>query len=161
MPRLLIVSDGLPSTLSDKSGKIDLQECSGGLATALAAHLESRKGEKDFEAVWVGWPGASLHGQRQTEFTAIARQQFSSEPVWMFSGEMDHFHHGFCDRTIWPLFHYLPSYAQYDDSLWEAYKRVNLLFRDVTLSIIRPGDTAWIHDHHLLLLPKLLRERAP
>ena len=79
----------------------------------------------------------------------------------MFSEEMDLFYHGFCNRTIWPLFHYLPSYTHYDESLWESYKRVNLLFRDAVMDILRPGDEIWIQDYQLLLLPKLLREKAP
>jgi trehalose 6-phosphate synthase/phosphatase len=161
MSRLLIVSNRLPFTLSEKSGKVEVQESSGGLVTALGSYLESRKKEKDFEAVWVGWPGAYLSGQRQAEFTAIAKTRFSAQPVWMFSEEMDLYYHGFCNRTIWPLFHYLPSYTHYDENLWEAYKRVNILFRDAILGIIRPGDTVWIQDYQLLLLPKLLRERAP
>jgi trehalose 6-phosphate synthase/phosphatase len=161
MSRLLIVSNRLPFTLSEKSGKIELQESSGGLVTALGSYLESRKGDKDFEAIWVGWPGAYLSGQRQAEFTSIAKNRFSAQPVWMFSEEMDLYYHGFCNRTLWPLFHYQPSYAHYDENLWEAYKRVNLLFRDAILGIIRPGDTVWIQDYQLLLLPSLLRERAP
>jgi trehalose 6-phosphate synthase/phosphatase len=161
MSRLLIVSNRLPFTLSDKSGKTEIQESSGGLVTALGSYLESRKGEKDFETVWVGWPGAYLSGHRQAEFTSMAKKQYSAVPVWMFSEEMDLFYHGFCNRTIWPLFHYLPSYTHYDENLWEAYKRVNILFRDAIMDIIRPGDTVWIQDYQLLLLPKLLRDSTP
>lgn len=161
MSRLLIVSNRLPFTLSDKSGKMEIQESSGGLVTALGAYLESRKKDKDFQTVWIGWPGAYLQGQRQAEFTAKAKREFSAHPVWMFSEEMDLFYHGFCNRTIWPLFHYLPSYTHYDENLWESYKRVNLLFRDAIMDILKPGDEIWIQDYQLLLLPRLLREKAP
>jgi trehalose 6-phosphate synthase/phosphatase len=161
MSRLLVVSNRLPFTLTDKSGKTEIQESSGGLVTALGSFLESRKKEKDFETIWIGWPGAYLHGQRQSEFTAKMMREFSAHAVWMFSEEMDLFYHGFCNRTIWPLFHYLPSYTHYDESLWESYQRVNLLFRDAVLDILRPGDEIWIQDYQLLLLPKLLREKAP
>jgi trehalose 6-phosphate synthase/phosphatase len=161
MSRLLIVSNRLPFTLSDKSGKMEIQESSGGLVTALGSYLESRKQEADFETVWIGWPGAYLHGKRQSEFTAKAKREFSAHAVWMFSEEMDLFYHGFCNRTIWPLFHYLPSYTHYEENLWESYKRVNLLFRDTIMDILKPGDEIWIQDYQLLLLPKLLREKAP
>jgi trehalose 6-phosphate synthase/phosphatase len=161
MSRLLIVSNRLPFTISEKSGKPELLESSGGLVTALGSYLASRKKEKDFECLWVGWPGAYLQGQRQAEFTDIARKQFSALPVWMFSEEMDLHYHGFCNRTIWPLFHYLPSYTQYDEGFWESYKRVNVQFRDSVLDILKPGDTVWVQDYQLLLLPKLLRDGMP
>jgi trehalose 6-phosphate synthase/phosphatase len=161
MGRLLIVSNRLPFTISEKSGKPEIQESSGGLVSALGSYLASRKEDRNFECVWVGWPGAYLQGQRRTEFTALARTQFSAHPVWMFSEESDLFYHGFCNRTIWPLFHYLPSLVHYEENFWDAYKRMNQLFRDSILDILKPGDTVWVQDYQLLLLPKLLREASP
>jgi trehalose 6-phosphate synthase/phosphatase len=161
MPRLLIVSNRLPFTISDKSGKPELVESSGGLVTALGAYLESRRADPAFEYAWVGWPGAYLHGQRQVEVTALAESLHSAHPVWLFSEDMDQFYHGFCNRTLWPLFHYQPSYVQYDETQWEGYKRVNGHFRSALLDILRPDDTVWIHDYQLLLLPGLLRESFP
>jgi trehalose 6-phosphate synthase/phosphatase len=161
MPRLLIVSNRLPFTISDKTGKPEFQESNGGLVTALGAYLEAKAKEPGFEYIWVGWPGAYLHGQRQAELAATARARHSAHPVWLFSEETDQFYHGFCNRTIWPLFHYVPSYAQYDEGQWEAYKRVNAHFRTAIMDIVRPDDTVWIHDYQLLLLPGMLREAMP
>lgn len=161
MPRLLIVSNRLPFTISEKSGKPELVESTGGLVTALGSYLEGRKQEPGFETLWVGWPGAYLQGQRQAEFTTIARQQHAAHPIWLMSEETDQFYHGFCNRTLWPLFHYLPSYTQYDESQWEVYKKVNHHFRTALLDILRPDDTVWIQDYQLLLLPGLLRETFP
>jgi trehalose 6-phosphate synthase/phosphatase len=161
MSRLLIVSNRLPFTLSDKSGKPELVESNGGLVTALGAYLDARKKDPGFEYAWVGWPGAYLHGQRQAEASALAVSRHSSHPVWLFSEDTDKFYHGFCNRTLWPLFHYLPSYTQYDEGQWETYKRVNGHFRNALLDILRPDDTVWIHDYQLLLLPGLLRESNP
>jgi trehalose 6-phosphate synthase/phosphatase len=71
---------------------------------------------------------------------------------------MDNVYLGFCNKTIWPLFHYFPSYAVFDREFWNEYKRVNEIFRDELVEIIRPDDIIWIHDYHLMLLPQLLRE---
>jgi trehalose 6-phosphate synthase/phosphatase len=161
MSRLLIVSNRLPFTVSDKGGKPELQESSGGLVTAMGAYLEARRNDPGFQYLWVGWPGTFFHGQRQAELTNMARTLHSAHPIWLFSEETDQFYHGFCNRTLWPLFHYLPSYTRYDEGQWEAYKRVNRHFRTALLDIIRPGDTVWIHDYQLLLLPGLLRESMP
>ena len=161
MPRLIIVSNRLPFTISEKSGKPEIQESNGGLVTALGAFLAARKEDKSFQCLWVGWPGGYLRGQKQSEFNAMALEQYSAYPVWMLSEESDQFYHGFCNRTLWPLFHYLPSYTQYDEGQWDAYKRVNTHFRNVLMDILRPDDTVWVQDYQLLLLPKLLRESYP
>ncbi|MEO7425175.1 MAG: trehalose-6-phosphate synthase [Fibrobacteria bacterium] len=112
MRRLIIVSNRLPFTISEKSGKPELQESSGGLVTALGAFLAARRKDKSFQCLCVGWPGGYLAGQKQTDFNAMALEQYSAHPVWMLPEESDQFYHGFCNRTLWPLFHYLPSYTQ-------------------------------------------------
>jgi trehalose 6-phosphate synthase/phosphatase len=155
------VSNRLPFTLSENSGKPEFQESNGGLVTALGAYLESRKSDPGFQSIWVGWPGGYLQGQRQADFTAEAKSRYSAHPIWLFSEEMDQFYHGFCNQTLWPLFHYLPSYTHYDEGQWEAYKRINGHFRSALLDILRPDDTVWVHDYQLLLLPGLLREAMP
>jgi trehalose 6-phosphate synthase/phosphatase len=41
---------------------------------------------------------------------------------------------------------------------WQAYRDVNRAFADKILEIARPGDRVWVHDYHLMLLPKLLAD---
>ena len=41
------------------------------------------------------------------------------------------------------------------------YERVNQIFADEILKIYKPGDTIWIHDYQLFMLPGLLREKIP
>ena len=45
-----------------------------------------------------------------------------------------------------------------DKAAWDAYYKVNLLFAKVVTSQLRDGDSIWIHDYHLMLLPQFLRE---
>ncbi|MEO6094359.1 MAG: bifunctional alpha,alpha-trehalose-phosphate synthase (UDP-forming)/trehalose-phosphatase [Fibrobacteria bacterium] len=161
MSRLIIVSNRLPFTIAEKAGKPELQESSGGLVTALGSYLDSRREEPGFECLWVGWPGAFLDGPKRTEFEELARIRFSAHPVWLQSEDTDQFYHGFCNRTLWPLFHYLPSLTHYDEAQWEAYKRVNAQFGAALADLLRPDDTVWVQDYQLFLLPKLLREAMP
>lgn len=72
---------------------------------------------------------------------------------------MEKFYHGFCNRTIWPLFHYFPTYAAFDDEEWRQYRHVNEVFCEAVLNSVQDGDVIWIHDYHLMLLPGLLRKR--
>ena len=55
-------------------------------------------------------------------------------------------------------FHYFPTYARYDEAYWEQYRKVNESFSLTLLDAIRPDDTVWIHDYHLMLLPHLLQK---
>ena len=72
---------------------------------------------------------------------------------------MDLFYHGFCNSTIWPLFHYFTSYCVYDEAHWQSYEEINRAFCETLEGIIKPGDVVWIQDYHLMLLPHLLREK--
>lgn len=47
----------------------------------------------------------------------------------------------------------------FDNETWDAYQRVNKIFADRISEEAVDGDLIWVHDYHLLLLPRLLRER--
>jgi trehalose 6-phosphate synthase/phosphatase len=68
---------------------------------------------------------------------------------------------GFSNGTPWPLLHSFPVYATYSAGDWAAYRQANGLFADRIADLARRGDTVWIHDYHLILLPALVRERLP
>ncbi len=44
------------------------------------------------------------------------------------------------------------------DSWWNAYIQVNQTFCDVVANLVSGGDIVWVHDYHLALLPRMLRE---
>jgi trehalose 6-phosphate synthase/phosphatase len=161
MARLIIVSNRLPLTVSEKSGKLLLQESSGGLVTAIGGYLENRRKEPDFECIWAGWPGGEVGEPLRPSLEASMRRDHAVHPVWVSDADMNPFYNGFCNRTLWPLFHYLPSLTQYDQAYWDAYVRVNRQFRDSILRILEPGDTVWVQDYQLLLLPRMLKEERP
>jgi trehalose 6-phosphate synthase/phosphatase len=74
---------------------------------------------------------------------------------------MDRFYLGFCNKTIWPLFHYFPTLTHYVEENWQEYQNVNRAFGEAVVNALRPDDMLWIHDYHLMLLPKLVREKFP
>jgi trehalose-6-phosphate synthase len=62
--------------------------------------------------------------------------------------------------TIWPLFHYLPGDIDFNSDQWLGYVRANELFADRIAGLVDDGDCVWVHDYHLMLLPKMLREKC-
>jgi trehalose 6-phosphate synthase/phosphatase len=79
--------------------------------------------------------------------------------VFLTGEEIDNFYNGFCNDTLWPLFHYFPSFVSFKAQAWQAYKQVNEIYFKELEKILKPGDMVWIHDYQLMLLPRLLRER--
>jgi len=87
-------------------------------------------------------------------------------PVWLEDKEAHGHYEGYCKQTLWPLFHYLlwqdvaTEYAS-ADKYWADYEATNAAFARRILDVYKPGDLIWVHDYHLLLVPKLLRQLLP
>ncbi|MBI4614127.1 MAG: bifunctional alpha,alpha-trehalose-phosphate synthase (UDP-forming)/trehalose-phosphatase, partial [Planctomycetes bacterium] len=111
--------------------------------------------------IWVGWPGCCPEPGKAAGRVVQALAELRAIPVFVPDPLMDRFYNGFCNGTIWPLFHYFSENARYEGDCWESYVRVNETFRDAVLATARPGDVLWIHDYHLMLLPRMLREALP
>ncbi len=160
--RLLIVSNRLPVALTHRQGEFFLEKSAGGLVSGLSDYLSSlgKSGSDISEYIWLGWPGISVKKRHREIVRDKVSQGFDASPVFLSEKLMDRVYLGFCNKTIWPLFHYFPTYAVFDSDFWDQYKRVNEIFRDELLSIIRPDDLIWIHDYHLMLLPEMLREKV-
>ncbi|HTY88994.1 MAG TPA: bifunctional alpha,alpha-trehalose-phosphate synthase (UDP-forming)/trehalose-phosphatase [Candidatus Acidoferrum sp.] len=161
--RLLIVSNRLPFTVSFNGGAPAFKPSAGGLTTGLWSYLDSQAldGVDRPDFLWLGWPGAGIPPEHEAAVRAYGAGQYKSSPVFLAEECMDRFYLGFCNKTIWPLFHYFPVLTHYDEDNWQEYRNINRLFADAVISAIRPDDMLWVHDYHLMLLPKLVRERFP
>ncbi|HTY60316.1 MAG TPA: bifunctional alpha,alpha-trehalose-phosphate synthase (UDP-forming)/trehalose-phosphatase [Bacteroidota bacterium] len=159
--RLVIVSNRLPFSIAVSNGEPEFRETTGGLVTGLASYLSTVGTDPDAPAeyVWVGWPGSTIAPEAQRGITERAAKLHRSVPVFLSESDMEMFYLGFCNKTIWPLFHSFPSLTVYDEAMWQTYKTVNERFCDAMLGILKPDDLVWIHDYHLMLLPRLLKER--
>ena len=153
--KFIIVSNRLPVNVTKENGKLVYGVSNGGLATAMS----SIGGER----LWVGWPGIASDDLTTAEKSAITRklQGDGLYPVFLTQKQIDKFYGGYANDTIWPLFHYFQSYANYDNAFWEAYKEVNTIFKKIVVRHAEPGASIWVHDYHLMLLPQLLRQELP
>ncbi len=162
--RILIVSNRLPVTVVEEGKKgqeeLVMRPSAGGLVTGLGAYLASMQHAKR-EYLWIGWPGIDPPPARRKVLSDRLQAEHSAHPVFASEQVMERFYAGFCNSTLWPLFHYFPSYATFEDHHWESYREVNGRFCDAVLDVAGPDDIVWVHDYHLMLLPKMLRERNP
>ena len=161
--RLVMVSNRLPVSVEMEGDSIRYNETTGGLVTGLSSFLASLDQLPLFKKkhLWVGWPGVSVEPSKQKALSEKILSEHGAYPVYLTQEEMDQFYLGFCNKTIWPLFHSLTSLAVYDEAMWQVYRRVNERFCDTLLDVLKPDDLVWIHDYHLMLLPRLLKDRRP
>jgi len=161
--RLIIVSNRLPFSVSFKEGAPEYAVSSGGLTTGLWSYLEHgatvNGDHPDF--CWLGWPGADVPPDHEQAVREYAAREFKAVPLFLPEASMDRFYHGFCNKTIWPLFHYFPTYTHYVEEHWEEYRQVNRVFAEAVMKILQPDDLLWVHDYQLMLVPGLVRERFP
>ena len=155
--RLIVVSNRLPLTLRRVADRWKAERSPGGLATALGPVISRLGGQ------WIGWPGDEPDTQDESRREALARweTQHGFVGVDLPPALARRFYQGYSNQTLWPLFHQFPLSLVYDPEGWEAYAEANGRFRDAVLARWRPGDLVWIHDYHLMLLPRLLREAIP
>ena len=155
MSKTIIVSNRLPVKLVENNGEYSFTPSEGGLATGLGS-IYQQSGN-----VWVGWPGLEVidEGERKKITDELDGQNL--KPVFLTQDEINQYYEGFSNEVLWPVFHYMPTYARYQQSYWDCYLNVNKKFRDVILDIADPGDIIWIHDYQLLLLSGLVRSVLP
>ncbi|MEQ9426947.1 MAG: bifunctional alpha,alpha-trehalose-phosphate synthase (UDP-forming)/trehalose-phosphatase [Cyclobacteriaceae bacterium] len=152
MPKTIIVSNRLPLKVQVENKKMHFAPSEGGLATGLGSIY------KDGENLWVGWPGVAVKkDEKKKEVTARLKKD-SMRPVFLTDQEIEEYYEGFSNETLWPNFHYFNQYVVYEDRFWEAYQKVNAKFAKEVCEVAEPGDTIWIQDYQLLLLPQLIRK---
>ncbi len=157
MGKLLIISNRLPISIIKRENEMRVQPSVGGLATGLRSFY------KKHNCMWVGWPGLSSEKIKKETKDEITEKLANEDcfPVFLSKRDVEDYYYGFSNKTIWPLFHYFPMYTVWNKASWKAYKRVNEIFCNKVIKVAEKGDTIWVHDYHLMLLPMLLREKIP
>jgi len=161
--KLIVVSNRLHITVEEKEGKLNYKPSSGGLATGLSSYLDTMK-SRNFEVseyLWIGWPGSAINSAKRAEVSSTLISKYNCYPVFLSEKVMDKFYFGFCNKTIWPLFHYFPMFTNYSAEHWKQYVSVNEIFCNAIIEAVKPGDVVWIHDYQLMLLPAMLRKKMP
>jgi trehalose 6-phosphate synthase/phosphatase len=156
MPRLLLVSNRLPVTVKVEKDSVSVVRSAGGLATGLSRPHERSGGE------WLGWPGDV------SRLTEAQRAQVEAQlaglrcvPLYLSASELSRYYEGYSNRVLWPLCHYMVDRIPRQDRDWEVYRKVNERFADLVVRRYQPGDTIWVHDYQLMLVPGMLRQRLP
>src|SRR5690349_2048852 len=155
MNRLIVVSNRLPFAL-DSTGE-DLWTVTpavGGLVSAIEPILRERGG------TWIGWPGIAGEIPEKPLIEATRTAGYHVVPVALSETERDEFYYGYSNEVIWPLFHDLQNFCNFEPAYWQAYKEVNKHYADAIARSAQPDDFIWVHDYHLMYVAQALRERS-
>jgi trehalose 6-phosphate synthase/phosphatase len=164
--RLILVSNRLPFNIVEKKGIIEFLPSAGGLVSSIKSYIQKTNtlvgSDRKNCPVWIGTSDIAEKKLKDAmSGGSLFHDDFELAPVFIPSAINDKFYNGFCNDTIWPLFHYFPSYAKFTDDYFENYIKANIIFSEKVLEMYRPGDVIWVHDYHLMLLPSLLRKALP
>ena len=125
----------------------------GGLAVGVLAALQHTGG------MWFGWSGETTD-EPAPEPEVLVRGNVRFATIDLKPAEFDAYYSGYCNGTLWPLFHYFPDRFTHEQQQFEAYHAVNAQFARQLARLLRPGDAVWVHDYQLMPLGRYLRQQG-
>ena len=144
--RIIVVANRLPVSWDGEQWVTS----PGGLVRALRPVLQNAEG------AWVGWPGIP-----DLDPPPFVHDGIYQKPVVLSEDEVDSFYYGFCNGTLWPLYHDAVVAPEFHRHTWKPYVDVNQRYADETAEVVEPGDIAWVQDYQLQLVPAMLRKLSP
>ena len=151
---LLAISNRLPELRAPVSPDEERKRLVGGLVSALEPVLAARGG------LWLGWSGRTAAG----DAFGPARLDAAAVPAlaWIDlpANAQQLYYNGFCNRSLWPLFHSLPGKVRFVDAEWDSYVAVNERLAGAAADLVERDCAVWAHDFHLLMLAEGLRRRG-
>jgi trehalose 6-phosphate synthase len=148
--QLIIVANRLPVSPARSKDGDQWKRSPGGLVSALTPIVQKAGG------AWIGWTGTTGPAPQPFEHDGIRHV-----PVPLSRSQLQSFYYGFCNGTLWPLYHDAIRQPEYHRRWWTPYVNINRRFANVTAEAADKGARVWIHDYHLQLVPALLREARP
>jgi alpha,alpha-trehalose-phosphate synthase [UDP-forming] len=145
----VVVASRLPvDRVEGPDGEDSWRPSPGGLVTALEPIM------READGVWVGWSGDA--GPAPGAFEANGLDLVG---VGLSAEQVRDYYEGFCNATLWPLYHDVIASPQFHRRWWEAYLAVNRSFAAAAAAAAAPAATVWVHDYQLQLVPRMLREQ--
>ncbi|KAI5952273.1 TPS3 [Candida jiufengensis] len=127
---------------------------------------------------WVGiiaMPSDTISAEVKDKISTRLSSEYNCDAVFPDDITFEGHYRSFCKQILWPTFHYQipddPKSKAFEDHSWGHYVLMNQLIADklVETFLQTNGECnfedsenmIWIHDYHLLLVPKMVREKLP
>ncbi|GBE00724.1 trehalose-phosphate synthase [bacterium BMS3Bbin06] len=157
--KLILVSNREPYVHKLKSGGIVVEHSAGGVTTALDDVLRFTGG------IWTAWGSGSADrlvvGEDDIIEVPPDDPSYTLKRVWFTKRVLENYYHGFSNRVLWPLCHISLDRVYYRRKYWEDYIKANFIFSNAISPLVDNNSILWVHDYHLCMLPRIMRERFP
>src|SRR5580704_17242859 len=140
----VVVASRLPVDRAESpDGGQEWRTSPGGLGTALEPVMREAGG------AWVGWSGDAGPAPGAFEADGLALVGLALSET-----EVRHFYEGFCNATLWPLYHDVIAPPQFHRRWWEAYVAVNRRIPQAGTQQAATGATVCVQDDPLQVTPR-------
>jgi trehalose 6-phosphate synthase/phosphatase len=157
---LIVVSNRQPYEHCRRDGEVICRPTDGGLSSALDPIL------RRFGGVWIAWGSGEADQEigRNGQVIPVPEDQpsYGLRRVWLTAEEVKGGYLGYANEVLWPLCHVTLDRIAYQRAFWAPYRSLNRRFAAAVLAEIRRRPRpVWVHDFHLSLVPKLIKEASP
>lgn len=159
-PELILVSNRQPYEHVIHKGHRLCQRTDGGLTSALDPVLKRLGG------VWVAWGSGEADRDAVEPDGTIAvppdSPAYSLRRVWLTPDEIKGGYQGYANEVLWPLCHITLDRVAYRRHYWTDYVELNRRFAESVIEQVRTrSGLVWVHDFHLALLPRFIKDLIP
>lgn len=141
------------------------EQGNGGLRNAVRSATDAGQLEDKTWVGTLGMPTDVLAYQTRSTIANRLWDEYGSLTVFVSDADFDGHYTHFCKTILWPVFHYQipdnPKSKAYEDHSWIYYVKINQAFAERIARQWKRGDSIWVQDYHLLLVPAMLRRLLP
>jgi len=159
---VIVVSNREPYIHVRENGLIRVSRPASGLVTALEPVMRACSG------TWIAHGGGSADRDtvdphdRLDVPPAPEVAAYRLRRVWLSEEQESGYYYGFANEGLWPLCHIAHVRPVFRTTDWEQYAKVNRVFADAVRDEARTDDPiVLVHDYHLALAPRMIREAMP
>jgi len=116
-----------------------------------------RESRRENGGLWFGW-GGKVVKRTSTKAEITTEDNVTFATIDIKRKHINRYYNGFANRVLWPLFHYRIDLTAFTQDAYEGFLKVNALFCEKLLPLLKGGDHIWVHDYHLIPLGERLRE---
>lgn len=140
--------------VSNRVGDVSKAALAGGVVIAIADVLRARSG------LWLGWSGKTGEKSEESRTTPDFQEMDGATiaTLPLSHREFKDYYLGYSNAVLWPVFHARLDLAQFEAGYYQRYQEVNRRFAQALLPLLKPDDTIWVHDYHMIPFGMELRK---
>ncbi|HEX6926856.1 MAG TPA: trehalose-6-phosphate synthase [Longimicrobiaceae bacterium] len=154
----IVLSHREPYEEVETDNGTELRRKTNGVFTTLDSVMRARRG------TWIAWKERAA-GQTWPERVQVPAedhpQSYTVQRLPLSPEKAERFYYDFTSTALWPVLFSLLDKARFTQSAWETYREVNEAFAEATCAEAAPGALVWVNDFHLMLAPKLIKQKRP